>query len=81
LQRAERVKESVKVFQIHERFTNFLLREKLFARIAKNTLKQQRKSKRSRKIGPTNRSEALIEFRKDEEHAEKEKYFQPSDLV
>jgi hypothetical protein len=75
LQRAERFKEFVKVFQIRERFTNFLLQEKLFAEAAKNTLKEQRTSRRSRKIGPANRSEALIEFRKDEEHAEKEKDF------
>jgi hypothetical protein len=44
-------------------------------------LKQPRTSRRSRKIGPANRSEALIEFRKDEERAEKEKDFQPSDLA
>jgi hypothetical protein len=80
LQRAERFKEFVKFFQIRERFTNFLLQEKLFARTAKNTLKSKG-SRRSRKIGPANRSEALIEFRKDEESAEKAKDFQPSDLA
>jgi hypothetical protein len=42
LQRAETFKEFVKFFQIHERFTNFLLQEKLFAEAAKNTLKEQR---------------------------------------
>jgi hypothetical protein len=74
LQRAERFKEFVKVFQIHERFTNFLLQEKLFARTTKNMLKKQ-KNRHSRKIGSANRSEALIEFRKDEESIEKEKEF------
>jgi hypothetical protein len=80
LQRAETFKEFMKFFQIHERFTNFLPQEKLFAEATKNMLKEQRTSRRSRKIGPTNRSEALIELRKDEERAEKEKDFQPSDL-
>jgi hypothetical protein len=81
LQRAETLKEFVKFFQIRERFTNFLPQEKLFAEAAKNTLKEQRTDRRSRKIGPANRSEALIEFRKDEESAEKEKDFQPSDFA
>jgi hypothetical protein len=66
---ARKFKEFVKFFPIRERFTNFLLQEKLFAEAAKNMLKKQRTSRRSRKIGPANRSEALIEFRKDEEHA------------
>jgi hypothetical protein len=60
---------------------NFLLQDKLFARIEKNTLKQPRTNRCSRKIGPTDKSEALIESRKDEERAEKEKDFQSSDLA
>jgi hypothetical protein len=80
LQRVETLKEFVKLFQIRERFMNFLPQEKLFAKAAKNMLKEQRTDRRNRKIGPANRSEALIEFRKDEESAEKAKYFQPSNF-
>jgi hypothetical protein len=74
-------KEFMKFFPIRERFTNFLLQEKLFAEAAKNTTKKQRTSRRSHKIIPGNISEPSIEFRKDEERTEKEKYFQPSDLA
>ena len=79
MQRAETFKEFMKFLQIRERFTNFLPREKLFVEATKNMLKEQRTSRCSHKIGPTNRSEALIELRKDEECAEKAKYFQLSD--
>ena len=68
-------KEFVKFFPIRERFTNFLLQEKLFAEAAKNTPKKERTSRRSRKIIPGNRSEPSMEFRKDEDHAEKERDF------
>jgi hypothetical protein len=44
-------------------------------------LKEKRTDRHGHKIGPANRSEVLIEFRKDEESAEKEKEFQPSDFV
>jgi hypothetical protein len=65
----------MKFFPVRERFTNFLLQEKLFAEAAKNTQKKQRTSRHSRKIIPGNRSEPSIEFRKDEDHAEKERDF------
>jgi len=65
----------MKFFQIHERFTNFLPKEKLFGEAAKNMLKEQRKDKHSCNIGPANRSESLIEFRKDEESAERKNVF------
>jgi hypothetical protein len=68
-------KEFMKFFPVRERFTNFLLQEKLFAEAAKNTPKKQRTSRRSHKIIPGNRSEPSIEFRKDEDHAEKERDF------
>jgi hypothetical protein len=40
-------KEFVKFFPIRERFTNFLLQEKVFAEAAKDTLKKQRTKQRS----------------------------------
>ena len=43
--------------------------------------KQQRTSRHRCKIGFANISKVLIEFRKDEECAEKAKDFQPSDLA
>ena len=81
LQRAETFKEFVKFFQIRERFTNFLPQEKLFAEAAKNTPKKKTTSRRSRKIIPGNRFDPSIKFIKDEEHAEKAKDFQLSDLA
>jgi hypothetical protein len=48
-------------------------------REAKDKIKKQRKSIHIRKISPTNRFEPTIEFKKDEERAEKAKYFQSSD--
>ena len=74
-------KEFMKFFPIRERFTNSLLHEKLFAEAAKNMPKKQRTNRRSRKIIPINRSEPSIKFIKDEEHAEKAKDFQLSDLA
>jgi hypothetical protein len=44
-------------------------------------LKEQRTDSYSRKIGPANRSEELIELIKDKESAEKAKDFQPSDFA
>ena len=74
-------KEFMKFFPIREIFTNFLLQEKLFAEEAKNTLKKKRTSRRSHKIGFANKSEALIEFRKDVEHVEEAKDFQSLDFA
>ena len=65
----------MKFFPVRERFTNFLLQEKLFVEAAKNTPNKQRTSRRSRKIIPGNRSEPSMEFRKDKDHAEKERDF------
>jgi len=65
----------MKFFPIRERFMNFLLQEKIFSEVAKSTLKKQWTSSRRCKISPANRSEALIEFRKDEESIEKTKEF------
>jgi hypothetical protein len=59
----------------------FLLQEKILARIAKKLVKAAKNSRRSRKIRPTKRSEAEIQFRSDEESAEKAKEFQPLDFA
>jgi hypothetical protein len=61
--------------------SNFFPQEKLFARTTKNSRKQPRTSNRSRKIRPANRSEVKIQFRKDEESAEKVKELHPLDFA
>jgi hypothetical protein len=81
LQRTKCFKELVKFFQIFERFTNFFPQEKIFARTTKNFRKPPRMSSCSCKIGPAKKSEAKIQFRSDEESAEKGKEFQPLDFA
>jgi hypothetical protein len=74
-------KELVKFFQIFERFTNFSSAEENPCKGSKDRISGSKNNRRGRKICPANRSEAEIQFRRDEESAEKAKEFQPLDLV
>jgi hypothetical protein len=74
-------KELVKFFQILERFTNFSSTEENPCKGSKERVSGSKNNRRGRKICPTNRSEAEIQFRRDKESAEKEKEFQPLDLA
>jgi hypothetical protein len=59
----------------------FLPQEKILAKAAKNTSEEPRMRNRSCKIRPAKRSEVKIQFRSDEESAEKAKEFQPLDFA
>jgi hypothetical protein len=74
-------KELVKFFQIFERFTNLSSAEENPCKGSKECVSGSKNNRRGRKICPTNRSEAEIQFRRDEESAEKAKEFQPLDLA
>ena len=67
-------KDLIKSLQIGERSVNLCKSCKEHVEGAKN-------SHRSYKIRPANRTEVEIQFRRDEESAEKAKEFQPLDLA
>jgi hypothetical protein len=71
----------VKFFQIFERFTNFSSAEENPCKGSKERVSGSKNNHHGRKICPANRSEAEIQFRRDEESAEKAKKIQPLDLV
>jgi hypothetical protein len=66
-------KELVKFFQIFERFTNFSSEEENSCKGSEERISCSKKNRCGRKIHPANRSEAGIQFRRDEERAEKTK--------
>jgi hypothetical protein len=74
-------KELVKFFQIFERITNFSSAGENSFKHSKDRVRGAKNSRRSSKIRPPKRSEAEIQFRRDEESAEKAKEFQPLDLA
>jgi hypothetical protein len=74
-------KELMKFFQIFERFTNFSSAEENPCKGSKERISGSKNNRRGHKICLANRSEAEIEFRRDEESAEKAKEFQPLDLA
>jgi hypothetical protein len=74
-------KELVKFFQIFERFTNFSSAGENSCKGSKERVSGSKNNRRGRKICPTSRSEAEIQFRRDEESTEKAKEFQPLDLA
>jgi hypothetical protein len=74
-------KELMKFFQIFERFTNFFSAEENLCKGSKEGVSGSKNNRRGRNICPTNRSEAEIQFRRDEESAEKVKEFQSLDLA
>jgi hypothetical protein len=71
----------VKFFQIFERFTNFSSAEENPCKGSKERVSGSKNNHHGRNICPANISEAEIQFRRDEESAEKAKKFQPLDLV
>jgi hypothetical protein len=74
-------KELVKFFQIFERFTNFSSAEENPCKGSEKHVSCSKNNRRGHKICPANRSEAKIQFRRDEESTEKAKEFQPLDLA
>jgi hypothetical protein len=74
-------KELEKFFQIFERFTNFFFHRRKFPQYNKDCVKSSKNNRRSHKICPTNIFEVEIQFRRDEESAEKVKEFQLLDLM
>jgi hypothetical protein len=66
-------KELVKFFQIFERFMNFSSIGENSLKGSKERVSGSKKNRRGCKIHPANKSEAEIQFRRDEESAEKTK--------
>jgi hypothetical protein len=71
----------MKFFQIFERFTNFSSVEENPCKGSKERISGSKNNRQSHNIFPTNRSKEEIQFRRDEESAEKEKEFQPLNLA